>query len=89
MDFTKSLSTKQRLVVVCNVVLGAILLSSAVLSSGGGRSQQEVSLPNVKDNSGAFRLINVEKFDRLFIMRMQNTSKKAITAYGKAAWCHC
>ena len=77
------LSTKQRLFVVCNVALGAILLSSAVFSSGA-RQSKEINLPDVEDNSGTFRLINEEKVDRLFITRMQNTSKKTITAYAKA-----
>ncbi len=57
MDSTRSLSAKKRLFVVCNVVLGAILLSTAVLSSSGKRNQQGAGLPTVKDNSGALSLL--------------------------------
>jgi hypothetical protein len=81
MDFTRSLSTRQRLFVVCCFVLGAILLSTAALSSSARRSQREVSLPIVKDNTGSFGVIGLERLDGRFETRMQNTSKKAITAY--------
>jgi hypothetical protein len=81
MDSTRSLSTKQRLFVVCSFVLGATLLSTAALSSSARRSQREVSLPIVKDNTGSFGFIGLERLDGRFEARMQNTSKKAITAY--------
>lgn len=81
MNSTMSLSTKQRLFVVCSFVLGAILLSTAVLSSSARRSQREVSLPIVKDNTGSFNLISQERIDERFVTWMQNTSNKAITAY--------
>jgi hypothetical protein len=78
------LSSRQRLFVVSSIVLGTVLLSSAVLSPTRARRQKETSLPIVKDNTGSFRLISLERIDDWFVMRMQNTSKKAITAYGKA-----
>lgn len=82
---TKSLSTKQRLFVVCSFVLGAILLSTAVLSSSGSRGRQEVGFPIVKDNTGSFSLVSQEKIDgELFVTYLQNTSKRVITAYGTA-----
>jgi hypothetical protein len=84
MDFQMSLSSNQRLFVVSSVVLGSVLLSTAVLSSSARRSQQEMSLPTVKDNTGSFRLIGLERIDHNFVMRMQNTSQKAITAYVNA-----
>ncbi len=84
MDSQTSLSTKQRLFVITSIVLGSVLLSTAVLSSSARRSQQAMSLPTVKDNTGSFRLISLERIDRSFVMRMQNTSNKAITAYAKA-----
>jgi|GEM_PF-2417127 len=84
MDSQTSLSTKQRLFVVSSVVVGTILLSAAVLTSSARRSKQEVSLPAVKDNTGSFRLISLERIDHQFVMRVQNASDKAITAYVKA-----
>jgi hypothetical protein len=84
MEFTKSLSTRQRLFVISSVVLGAILLSSAVLSSSGRRSQEEISFPTVKDNTGSFKLISQERLEHRFVTRMQNISDKAIIAYGEA-----
>lgn len=84
MDSRTTLSTQQRLFVVSSVVLGAVLLSAAVLSSSSARRrQQEVLLPTVKDNTGSLRLISLERIDHSFVMRMQNTSEKAITAYAK------
>jgi hypothetical protein len=76
MDSTRSLSTKQRSFVVCSFVLGAILLSTAALSSSARRSQREVSLPIVKDNTGSFNLISQEWIDRTSVTWMQNTSNK-------------
>jgi hypothetical protein len=84
MDSTKRLSTKQRLFVVCSFVLGAITLSSAVLSSSATRGQQGVSFPIVKDNSGSFSLISQERIDSTFVTWMQNSSNKVITAYAMA-----
>jgi len=43
-----------------------------------------MSVPTVKDNTGSFRLISLERIDHRFVMRVQNTSDKAITAYAKA-----
>jgi hypothetical protein len=82
--FPTSLSTKQRLFVISSVVLGSVLLSAAVLSSSARRTRQEISLPTVKDNTGSFRLISLERIDHSFVMLVQNTSDKAITAYAKA-----
>ena len=84
MDSQTSLSTKQRLFVISSMVLGTVLLSSAILSSSARRAQQEVSLPTVKDNTGSFRLISLERIDHQFVMRVQNASDKAITAYVKS-----
>ena len=84
MDHQTSLSTKQRLFVVSSVVLGCVLLSTAVLSSSARRIQQEMNLPTVKDNTGSFRLVSLERIDHNFVMRMQNASQKAITAYVNA-----
>ncbi len=84
MDSQTSLSTKQRLFVISSVVLGSVLLSTAVLSSSARRRQQEMRLPTVTDSTGAFRLISLEKIDHNFVMRVQNTSQKAITAYVNA-----
>jgi hypothetical protein len=84
MDSQTSLSTKQRLFVISSVVLGSVLLSTAVLSSSASRRQQEMSLPTVKDNTGSFRLISLERTDHSYVMWVQNTSDKAITAYAKA-----
>jgi len=80
-----SLSTKQRLFVVSSVVLGTILLTASVLSSSGRRSQQEVSLPTVKNKTISLQFIAIEKLQTKFVTRMQNTSNKAITAYVMAA----
>ncbi len=84
MDSQKNLSTSHRLFIVSSIVLGTLLLSTSLLTAGARRSQQKSSLPIVKDNTGSFRLINLERIDNRFVMRMQNTSKKAITAYGNA-----
>src|ERR1700732_3703646 len=84
MDSQTSLSTKPRLFVISSVVLGSVLLSTAVLSSSASRRQQEMSLPTVKDNTGSFQLISLERLDHRFVMRVQNTSQKVITAYAKA-----
>lgn len=81
MDSIKSLPTMQRLFVVCCVVLGAILLSSATLSSSGRLNQKEISLPILKDNTASFNLISQERLDRRYVTRIQNASKKVITAY--------
>jgi hypothetical protein len=81
MDSSKTLSTKERSFVVTSLVLGCLLLSSAVLSSSGRLRQQEINVPIVKDNSRSFNLISQERIDRRFVTRMQNSSNKAITAY--------
>jgi hypothetical protein len=41
-------------------------------------------LPILKDDTGSFRLVSLERIDDWLKIRMQNTSKKTITAYGDA-----
>jgi hypothetical protein len=82
MDSTKTLSFKQRLFIILNIVLGALLLTTAVLSSNGYYKKED-KLPILKDSSGIFKLISMEKNDHEIVMKVQNTSKKAITAFTK------
>lgn len=84
MNSLASLSTKQRLFVVSCVVLGSVLLSAALLSPTRAGKRRDTSLPTVKDDTGSLDLISLERIDGRFLMRMQNTSNKAITAYAKA-----
>jgi hypothetical protein len=84
MNSSRGVSTKQQLVIIWSAVVGIILLSGFVMSSTGRWSQKEEMLPIVKDSSGAFDFISLEKTSDLFVMRMKNTSNKAITAYAKA-----
>lgn len=90
MESSDGLSTKQRLFVVLSIVLGCVLLTASAVSSSRkpahhqqevSLSQQEVSLPIVKSQTESLRFINTEKVDFRFITRMQNVSKKSITAY--------
>ena len=85
MDSAKSLSPKERIFVICNVVLGAILLSTAVLSSSGRRGQREDLLPTTKDSTGVLKFLSQEIIDRRFEVKVQNASNKVITAYATAA----
>jgi hypothetical protein len=78
-------SANRRLFIVSCIVLGTVLLSTVVLTSGARRSQEKTSLPTLKDNSGSLSFVSVERLDdKLFVMRMKNTSKKTITAFGRA-----
>jgi hypothetical protein len=81
MEFSSILSTKQRLFVISSIVLGCLLLSTAVLSASGRRGQREVSSPSVIDKTGSLNLLSQERIDRRFETRMQNTFNKSITAY--------
>jgi hypothetical protein len=84
MDFTEKLSTKQRLFVISCIVLGIGFFSTAVLfSSGGSNQKKEDRLPTLKDSTGSFKVISLEKKDPFFVMQVQNISDKAITAYTK------
>jgi len=81
MDSLTSLSTKQRLFVVSSVVLGTVLLSSALLSPARARRQKEISLPIVKNETKCLQFVSLEKIGPRFVTRMQNTCNRAITAY--------
>jgi hypothetical protein len=82
MGSINSLSTKQRLFAVSCVVLGCVLLLSAgARSSSGVLTKQDVNLPTVRDDTGSFDLVSVERIDRRLVTRVQNISKKAVTAY--------
>ncbi|HEY3135950.1 MAG TPA: hypothetical protein VGL29_07975 [Blastocatellia bacterium] len=84
MSFTNRLPARQRLFVVLSVVLGTVLLSSALLSPTRAGKQKDISVPVVKDNTGSLRLVSLEKVEDLFVIRLKNTSDKVITAHGQA-----
>lgn len=76
-----SSSAKRRLFIVSSVVLGCVLLGAGALSTRQGLSQQQDNLPEVKTEAESFQFVSIEKTEYFFVMRMQNISNKAITAY--------
>jgi len=72
---------RQRVLVVSSVVLGCLLVSTAVASLSGRSARQHGGMPIIKDKTGSLRFVSIEKVDWLFVVRMENTSKKAISAY--------
>jgi len=79
-----NLSIKERLFVATSFCLGSILLTAGLFAASGTRIQRTDTIPLVQDKTGAFQLINAERIEDRFVLRLQNTSRRIITAHAQA-----
>lgn len=75
---------KSLLALIALSLVGLTVLGARTLSFSGKTTEQQTPLPQVNNRTQSFQVVSLQRkedLDGMIVLKMKNTSKKAITAY--------